>query len=227
MPLCLTYNCTLYDRTTYVCTQCAVGFLLQDETCLFSNCLTSPQQISCPQCLAGFTLTNGLCYGPRDNCQVYDEQLLRCQVCSPGYKITPSGLCILDWVDPYCRQINPQTGLCSLCFPGFSYNSNSQQCESDFCLNFNIPTFVRGRYCSVCRQGFTIDPTGKYCIPIYCTLYSLQTGVCTGCRAGTYLNNNNICFPYNCLNYSSVYPSSPYCQTCSSIYYGLTANYIC
>jgi hypothetical protein len=210
--LCFTYNCSNYNLSNYVCYQCQKGFVLVEQTCNFANCL-NPTQRTCPTCLPGFNLTNGLCYAPIDYCQVYDQNVLVCLQCIPNYEPNSYGICISNFIDPYCLSLAPQSTTCLQCFPNFSYNAATRQCENNYCLRFNPTTQTQGRVCVGCLPGFMLDPSGKYCISIYCARYDLASGQCWGCVGGSSLDGA-ICRPSHCTAYSNTYPSSPVCQAC-------------
>ena len=223
-PFCFTYNCSKYDLKNYQCSVCEAGFNLIQDTCVFSNCLSSTQLI-CSKCVPGFNLVSGICQAPTSNCLLYDYQQFICTQCMASFRLNPYGICESTFIDPYCVVLNSTSGQCIQCLPSFSYNINSQQCESAFCLVFNPPAATRSRVCVSCLPGFALDSSKRYCISIYCLNYDLATGRCVACVSGSTIGSN-VCFANNCNNYSVLYPSSPVCQGCKKGF-ELNTNSLC
>jgi hypothetical protein len=163
-------------------------------------------------------MVDGVCQAPRNNCTQYDSFNYVCLKCAQGYNLTALGICVLVQLpDPYCVAYDPQSGNCINCLPNFIYNPQAQQCESSFCNQFNTTQQVRGRVCVACINGFVLDSSSQYCISVYCQSYTLSTGVCVSCIAGT-APTNNVCYALNCASYSSQSPLSPVCLTCAQGY---------
>lgn len=213
-------NCKTFSGQ--VCTECYKGFYYNTDSriCKKVNtlCKTSISSGACTSCYPGYSLNqmNGNCeVSIKDpNCRSFNADGT-CSSCSSRYYVNPNGKC--GSVNPLCKDYNPLSGACTVCYPGYGLSGNS--CVQGLSQDPNCKTF-QGSNCQDCVSGFYIgsDNKCKQASPL-CKTFDPRSGACLTCFNGYEVSSGTCIIAKsqdpNCRKYENNY--------CVSCYQGFVA----
>lgn len=184
---------------------------------------------SCLSCYPGYSLSRGSCVIPVSFSQQANDpycatfQNGACILCRHGYYVQ-NGICGL--VDPQCQNFDYKESRCLQCYQGYTLMewgcSIEAQAVISYCQSLN-----QDQTCSSCMTGY-YRASAKSCMPvsILCFTYDQNTGACTSCRGGYFLQGGTCIYPSMGIDPQCIsYDTSAYCSKCKPGYYLL--NYIC
>lgn len=166
---CIQVNdyCRLWDTTTGACTDCYLGYVVANNTCVLNPA---------GQPLAPNVAANPLCH------QWNGTVCLSCatrsyfdakQICQP--------------VSDYCWTFDPLNGVCLTCFKGYDLVNNTCVYSPSNTAAVTDPGcgIWNGSVCLACSHWFVFNAKGV-CIPVagQCRTYDNATGNCLTCYKG-------------------------------------------
>jgi hypothetical protein len=162
-------NCKAYDGQTGACTDCFLGYALDN-----GRCVNAPRNASAID----------------PNCAAFQDNF--CVKCSKNFVFGLNGAC--QAVDPLCNGYNAQTGACTGCFE--SYVLSSGRCVEDKNYGLSDPncaSWLQG-VCVRCATRTFMASTGK-CqqVSIDCSTYNPLNGQCSSCYPGFQLAFGGYC----------------------------------
>ena len=162
----LVTNCGTYSKTENKCSQCNLGYYLEDNMCLANppgipNCMIYLDKDVCFKCEAGYYLRNNVCFNPKTlikGCSEYSSADC-CEKCSSGFALNKDFKC--DTIVETSCQTWLDAENCATC--GYNQviklNDNSKQT----CVNSNInhcasaTGSAKGPQCIKCENGYFLS----------------------------------------------------------------------
>lgn len=220
---CLTYKS---NATTPTCNHCKVGYNLINGKCenFIPNCLlTNLNEKTCNNCAFGFRWIFKQCAKtntPASDCVIFDLSG-KCQICSKGFYIDSSGICIKGSIDN-CEEYKNVQNICLTCESKYYLSVDRSKCHRQndaYCFDF-IPNTS---YCIKCMIGFAANKTGS-CVSInqytkYCHEISTVKLGCSLCIEKYFVEEDGICYPQNNTNCDKMITNENKCEVCRSGFY--------
>ena len=180
-------------------------------------CKTSNDYGECTSCYPGYSVQNGNCGISQlkdPNCKTQNGQA--CVECYMGFFYSGAeGKC--KRLNPLCKTSNLSNGFCTSCYPGYTVNPSSGNCEVFF-RDPNCKNFDANNYCIECGIRFYIAE-GK-CKPVnpLCKDYNPSNGFCTECYSG-YVVSAGTCKLGSAVDPNCKTLNGDVCVECFSMYF--------
>ena len=254
------YGCSLCDLSgnCIVCKSDHVPFLVVDDkknkkivdgrkaysclTCVENYCdlyLADRKGADiCSHCNKGYgiNLLTRHCEKCRDECASCQENSLWCDTCIAGFEWSPIMLQCEKISTEHCYSVDYETGLCSVCEDGFTFDNEKRKCEScgttdGFCsqCSFIIEEDKEGSSgskeirCDMCVHGFVWSREQRKCLRCSknCEVCTTQSE-CSLCVEGFYLKGGQ-CVPLD-IKSCDVMSESEGCLKCTDGSYRIKDN---
>lgn len=156
----ITYCSTYRSIVPPICSVCISGYVLNNNTCSkqSAQCATLDSNGKCVECIAGFTIVNGLC--------------VQYKTCTPTQYVNSLGNCQEGNV-ANCGSYSSPNGECTGCMTGFAFNTKLECAASSItcpsatsatkfivmgttCVetDINCQNVRSDGYCSICNTGY-------------------------------------------------------------------------
>lgn len=140
------------------------------------------QNGACLSCFPGYAVNantgNCVVSSMDSNCKEFRPDG-SCNKCAVKFYLNQNGKCAV--VNPLCKDYNPNSGACTLCYPGYAVSGNTCIVGSNADPNCKTSD---GSNCNACITGFYLQSNKCYQVSPLCKTFDQFSGACTSCYNG-------------------------------------------